>query len=411
MLVGHLRHATGRSSRRLLDALPAVVVLAGEMASPLVALLADEIVKDEPGQEAVLDRLLDLVLIAVLRTWFARPGGGRAGWYRAHGDPVVGRRCALLHNDPAHPWTVAVARRRRSACRGRRSRGGSPSWSASRRWRSSPGGGWRSPPTCCSSRARRSARSPDQVGYGSAFALSAAFKRVRGSEPARAPGVGRADDPGGPGRRGGRLSGPLASGAMEAAPRESQPGVPIGRDAPIFEVMATMRAMRRLKPDPVPRELLLELVEAATWAPSGGNVQAYQFVVVTDRAQMARMGELWRAVCDDYLATFATVVPEGMDEAAYERLRGAFASSATTSPRRRRSSCLLRPRPVARRLRERWREFGTAPKGRGRAARPRRRGARASARWPRRHASTRGCRTSCSRRGRWGSARRSRPGI
>ena len=40
---------------------------------PLVPLLADEIVKDEPGQEAVLDRLLDLLLIAVLRAWFARP--------------------------------------------------------------------------------------------------------------------------------------------------------------------------------------------------------------------------------------------------------------------------------------------------------------------------------------------------
>ena len=46
---------------------------------PLVPLLADEIVKDEPGQEAVLDRLLDLLLIAVLRAWFARPGGRRAG--------------------------------------------------------------------------------------------------------------------------------------------------------------------------------------------------------------------------------------------------------------------------------------------------------------------------------------------
>ena len=61
--------------------------------SPLVPLLADEIVKDEPGQEAVLDRLLDLLLIAVLRAWFARPEAGAPGWYRAYGDPVVGRRC------------------------------------------------------------------------------------------------------------------------------------------------------------------------------------------------------------------------------------------------------------------------------------------------------------------------------
>ena len=64
-------------------------------------LLAAEIVKDEPGQEAVLDRLLDLLLIAVLRAWFARPGREAPAWYRAHGDPVVGRALRLLHHDPA----------------------------------------------------------------------------------------------------------------------------------------------------------------------------------------------------------------------------------------------------------------------------------------------------------------------
>jgi len=41
--------------------------------SPLVALLCEEMAKDLPGQAAVLDRLLDLLLIAVLRTWFTRP--------------------------------------------------------------------------------------------------------------------------------------------------------------------------------------------------------------------------------------------------------------------------------------------------------------------------------------------------
>jgi nitroreductase len=104
----------------------------------------------------------------------------------------------------------------------------------------------------------------------------------------------------------------------------SATSVPVGADAPVMEVMATMRAIRRLKPDPVPDELLDSLVEAATWAPSGGNIQAYSFVVVTDREQMARLAELWRVVCDFYLASFATVVPEHMSEEAYERLRGAL---------------------------------------------------------------------------------------
>jgi nitroreductase len=102
------------------------------------------------------------------------------------------------------------------------------------------------------------------------------------------------------------------------------PAVPIGADAPILELMATMRAMRRLKPDPVPDELLERVVEAATWAPSGGNVQAYSFVVVTDREQMARLAELWRVVCDFYLASFATVTPEHMAPERYERLKDAL---------------------------------------------------------------------------------------
>src|SRR4051794_4211366 len=102
------------------------------------------------------------------------------------------------------------------------------------------------------------------------------------------------------------------------------PAVAIGADAPIFEVMRTMRAMRRLKPDPVPDELLAQLVEAATWAPSGGNIQAFSFVVVTDREQMARLAELWRVVCDFYLASFATVVPYHMSAERYERLKDAL---------------------------------------------------------------------------------------
>ena len=68
----------------------------------------------------------------------------------------------------------------------------------------------------------------------------------------------------------------------------------IGPDAPVMDVLATMRAMRRLKPDPVPRELLEAIVRAATWAPSGSDAQHYGFVVVTERDRIARLAELWR---------------------------------------------------------------------------------------------------------------------
>jgi nitroreductase len=80
---------------------------------------------------------------------------------------------------------------------------------------------------------------------------------------------------------------------------EAQP-VPMGPDAPILDVMRSMRAMRRLKPDPIPAELLQQIVEAAMWAPSAANSQAYSFVVVTDRDQMRRLAPIWRQVNDFY---------------------------------------------------------------------------------------------------------------
>jgi nitroreductase len=103
---------------------------------------------------------------------------------------------------------------------------------------------------------------------------------------------------------------------------QTEQSVPVGEDAPLFEVMATMRAMRRLKPDPVPDELLDRLVEAATWAPSGSNMQAYSFIVVTDRAQMRRLAELWRRCVDIYLGSVGRD-PSHMESDKWARLRRA----------------------------------------------------------------------------------------
>jgi nitroreductase len=90
--------------------------------------------------------------------------------------------------------------------------------------------------------------------------------------------------------------------------------VAVGEDAPIFEVMATMRAMRRLKPDPVPDQLLEKLVQAATWGPSGSNLQSYEFVVVTDREVMGRLAKLWTRSVDAYLQSIGRVTPAAADE-------------------------------------------------------------------------------------------------
>ena len=90
--------------------------------------------------------------------------------------------------------------------------------------------------------------------------------------------------------------------------------------AELFEVMSTMRAMRRLKPDPVPDETLARLLEAATWAPTAANIQGYSFVLVTDRKVIAQLADLWRVVCDFYAATFWLEYPDPSDAAAADRV-------------------------------------------------------------------------------------------
>ncbi len=170
-------------SSRLLAALPRMITLdRGELDSPLVALLASEIVKDAPGQEAVLDRLLDLLLIAALRAWFARPDAAAPEWYRAMADPVVGRALRLLHAQPSRAWTVAslaheVGVSRAALARQFGAAVGQPPMAYLTEWRLTLAADLlREPGTTLASVA-------DQVGYGSAFALSAAFKRVRGMSP------------------------------------------------------------------------------------------------------------------------------------------------------------------------------------------------------------------------------------
>jgi nitroreductase len=64
----------------------------------------------------------------------------------------------------------------------------------------------------------------------------------------------------------------------------------------VFEAMETCRAIRFLKPDPVPEELIEKLVWAGTRAPSPGNSQGWDFVVVTDPAKKQAIGDAVAAV-------------------------------------------------------------------------------------------------------------------
>jgi nitroreductase len=120
---------------------------------------------------------------------------------------------------------------------------------------------------------------------------------------------------------------PTVRAAAHELSRPPDAAVPVGADAPIIDVMATMRAMRRLSPEPVPREVIERVVRAATWAPSGSDGQHYAFVAVTDRAVMARLAELWREVVDTYATLAGTLVP-GLDDDRHARMADAIRHQA-----------------------------------------------------------------------------------
>ncbi|WP_446224600.1 AraC family transcriptional regulator [Nocardia sp. IBHARD005] len=181
LMVTGTYESAGAVSRRLLRALPRVAVLPrGELDTRLLDLLVDEATKDLPAQTAVLDRLLDLLLIAALRAWFARDDA--PAWYHAYSDPLVGKALRLLQHNPAHPWTVvalaeAVGMSRAALARRFTELVGEPPMTFLTEWRLSLAAD-----LLAESDATVEAIA-HQVGYGSAFALSSAFKRHFGVSP------------------------------------------------------------------------------------------------------------------------------------------------------------------------------------------------------------------------------------
>jgi len=71
----------------------------------------------------------------------------------------------------------------------------------------------------------------------------------------------------------------------------------------VFEMMSTCRAMRRLRPDPVPDAVVRRLIEAANFAPSGRNLQRARWIVVRDPEQRRRIGDLNRRASFDHATT------------------------------------------------------------------------------------------------------------
>lgn len=182
MLVGTYERC-GAISQRVLDALPLQLVLRQDAAAaPLLSLLATEIGRDEPGQQVVLDRLLDLLLVTALRSWFARPEAEAPPWFTAQQDPVAGPAVRLLHDHPEEPWTVAslaaaVGVSRAALARRFHEAVGEPPMRYLARWRLALAADLLCEPQATVTSVAH------QVGYGSPFALSNAFKREHGISP------------------------------------------------------------------------------------------------------------------------------------------------------------------------------------------------------------------------------------
>ncbi|WP_026932205.1 AraC family transcriptional regulator [Glycomyces tenuis] len=183
VLVSGAFERRGELSERLLQALPPVLVVPAEGGPyPSVEAVVEEVAADRPGQQLVLDRLLDLMLVSVLRSWFDDPEAGAPGWCRALEDPVVGPVLRLLHEAPAHPWTVADLAGKAGVSRS----------ALARRFTALVGEppiayltGWRI--ALAADLLQKTDHTVDaiarKVGYANAFALSVAFKRLRGTRP------------------------------------------------------------------------------------------------------------------------------------------------------------------------------------------------------------------------------------
>jgi nitroreductase len=89
----------------------------------------------------------------------------------------------------------------------------------------------------------------------------------------------------------------------------------------LFDAMYSARALRRLKPDPVPEELINRILDAAIRAPSAGNAQNWVFIVVRDEAQRQRLGAIYRKASDEVAEIYAARGrPAHLTDQQYKRL-------------------------------------------------------------------------------------------
>src|ERR1700724_4917660 len=94
----------------------------------------------------------------------------------------------------------------------------------------------------------------------------------------------------------------------------------------VYEAMRTLKAVRRLKPDPIPDDVLHRVLEAATWAPTGGNRQPWRIIAVKDREKKHRLGSWYAEIWPTFSKTYRASIPANMPEDARKRMLGTIAA-------------------------------------------------------------------------------------
>jgi len=97
----------------------------------------------------------------------------------------------------------------------------------------------------------------------------------------------------------------------------------------VYEALYTTRAMRRVKPDPIPLAVQQRILDAAIRAPSGGNAQSWRYLLVDDPALKAKLGPIYRACLGSLWETIykpraeaAAKDPEAPESRAFVKMRG-----------------------------------------------------------------------------------------
>ncbi len=144
--------------------------------------LAHELDRPSAGSQAVIDRLIDLMLVYALRTCLQRPDAANVAWIAALRDPALGRALEAIHTAPARDWTVARLARETGRSRSAFAAAftatlGQTPLAYLTRWRM----------TVAANLLRESALGiaevAQRVGYRNAYAFATAFRRVTGVSP------------------------------------------------------------------------------------------------------------------------------------------------------------------------------------------------------------------------------------